>query len=141
MPQYQRLPDGLDPVQAGRFGLWLLGVRSHQRAQKRTFSASRVSGYGLAQRLLTALMPWTVEEYPGHLQALAEMCNVSRRTVEDWLYRPDKLPRKHARRLSDICREKAAEFFELAEQLEAYAERERTAGEIRQKLRRSGRGG
>jgi len=25
----ERLPQGLDPVRAGRLGLWLLGLRSH----------------------------------------------------------------------------------------------------------------
>src|SRR6202022_4813473 len=44
-------PPGLDPVTAGRFGLWLLGKRNHFRAMRRSVSASRVSGCGLAASL------------------------------------------------------------------------------------------
>jgi len=121
------LPPGLDPVMAGRFGLWLLGQRSHRRSLRRTASASRVPGRGLAQRWLTLMAPWTIEEYPGRIQLLAEICGVSRSRVGDWLYRtkPGKgLPAKHARRLMVLCEERAAALDALASDLRRHADEE-----------------
>jgi hypothetical protein len=49
------LPPGLDPVTAGRFGLWLLGKRNHFRAMRRSVSASRVSAVVLQHRFVALI--------------------------------------------------------------------------------------
>ncbi len=121
--QHKPLPEGLDPVTAGRYGLWLLGVRSHNRALKRTISPKRVWGYGPLHRLATLLSPWTIEEYPGYRRFMASLCGVAIRTSDRWFYGADRLPRKHARRLAAICVERAAAYEALAKEFEAWADR------------------
>ena len=116
--QRQPLPPGLDPVTAGRWGLWLLGNRSHRRAQQRTVSASRVPGCGACDRFLYLLAPWRYNEYPGRMQILAETLGVRRTTVRDYLYRPAlKLPERHRVTLERIARERAAAWLALADEL------------------------
>jgi hypothetical protein len=128
MPQCRNLPAGLDPITAGRFALWMLGKRSHRRAQRRTVSASRVWGGGLAQRFVTLVAPWTVEEYPGRLRLLAGLCGVTAATSKDWLYRDKRLPAKHAHRLHSIAIERAEQWYALAADLARHAgEQERIA--------------
>jgi len=117
-----QLPPGLDPVTAGRFGLWLLGKRSHTRAQRRRVSASHVPGSGLAQRFVSLIAPWTIAEYPGRRRLLGGLCGVAVATTDDWLYREQRLPAAHAQRLSTICREKAAQPLELADDLDRHVE-------------------
>jgi hypothetical protein len=116
-----RLPPGLDPVTAGRFGLWLLGQRNHRKAQLRRVSPSRVFGSGLAERMVSLFAPWTVEEYPGELRLLAGLCKVSARTVEDWLYKRKPLPPHHARHFSRMARQQAQALNELADDLDRHA--------------------
>jgi hypothetical protein len=135
-----QLPPGLDPVAAARFGLWLLGKRSHRAAQKRTYTAARVKGHGLAARLVRLLVPWTVDEYPGRTRAIAALCNVSHRTVEDWQYRPERLPRKQARRLAEVCDERVAAFAALRDDLLAWADRPENERARRQGIKPSDRG-
>src|ERR1700720_3689012 len=112
---YDGLPAGLDPVQAGRFGLWLLGQRSHRRAQLRTVSASRVPGSSLAQRFVLLFMPWRITQYPGRHRFLPVLCGVSIGTARLWLYREEKLPPKHARRMAEVARAHAEECLRVAE--------------------------
>ena len=116
-----RLPSGLDPVVAGRFGLWLLGKRNHRKAHFRRVSPSRVPGSGLAHRFLWLFAPWTVEEYPGPRRFLAGLCQVSRATTDDWLYRGRPLPPAHAHHLSRIARQQAVLLHELADDLDRHA--------------------
>lgn len=137
------LPFGLDPVTAGRFGLWLLGKRNHLRAQRRSVSASRVPGSGLAQRFLSLTAPWTVEEYPGRRRLLAELCGVSVATTDDWLYREQRLPPRHARRLERIAALREAAWGQLRDDLAKHAaEREainaRPRGFLKNRPRRGG---
>ena len=120
---HKPLPPGLDPVTAGRFGLWLLGRRSHERALKRRSSPSRVFGYGIIQRLATLIAPWTVEEYPGYRRFLADLCGVNIRTSDDWLYGAQSLPRIHARRLSTLSRERGEALLAISEELATWADR------------------
>jgi hypothetical protein len=136
MSRMPQLPAGLDPVQAGRFGLWLLGKRSHARALRRTFSGTRVPSTRITGRLLGILLPWTIHEYPGNLQALAEMCGVARSTASDWLYCARPLPRKHAARLADICEQREIAFRDLKEEFRAIA-----AAPAERPLKRRSRGG
>lgn len=120
MPAPQ-LPTGLDPVTAGRFGLWLLGKRSHARAQRRSVSASRVPGCGIAHRFVALIAPWSVHEYPGRDRILPALCEVSIETARDWLYRDRMLPPKHARRMAEIARQRAVEFEDVAKALDQHA--------------------
>lgn len=124
MPQMQPLPPGLSPVQAGRFGLWLMGRLNHVRARRRTLSASRTHGRGareLSKRFITLLLPWKIYEYPGHAQAMSEICGVARDTARQWFYKRDLLPAKHARKLERMAREKASEWAAVADELAGYA--------------------
>lgn len=61
-------------------------------------------------------VPWTIHEYPGPKRLLAEWLGVKRSTVDNYLYK-DKLPAKHALTLERICRERAAAFLALADDL------------------------
>ena len=117
----KHLPPGLDPVTAGRWGLWLWGQRSHQRALKRTASASRVEGGGVSQRFVTMVAPWTVEEYPGRIRLLSSWFGVKASTAKDWLYRPQRLGAKRARMMARVCEDRAEAFRLLALDLERYA--------------------
>lgn len=118
---YTELPPGLDPVAAGRFGLWLLGKRSHQRALKRRVTGTSVRGTAMAGRLVALLLPWTVDEYPGAKRFTAAICGVSQRTVERWFWSDVRLPPKHAATLAALCRSRAEQFAALADELEARA--------------------
>jgi hypothetical protein len=118
MQQYPQLPPGLTPVQAGRFGLWMLGQRSHRRALQRTVSVSRVPRGGLCDQFIHLYAPWTVNEYPGRKQILAELLGVKRSTVRDYLYRSTpRLPEKHRATLERLCRERGLAFLALADEL------------------------
>ena len=115
---YQQLPAGLDPVKAGRLGLWLLGQRSHRRALRRNVSATRVSTGSLGSRFSTLFTPWTVHTYPSAAQALAELCGVKASYARLWLRRDGRLPTRHARTLARIAREREAAWRAVAEELE-----------------------
>lgn len=117
MPGFQQLPPGLDPVTAGRFGLWLLGKRSHARAQKRTYRAVGVRGISVTGRLVNLILPWTVEEYPGYLRVLAEICGVSIRTVPHWINGTRPLPLKHCHTLLRIAEQHELDARLIAEEL------------------------
>lgn len=136
-PAYKPLPPGLDPVQAGRFGLWLLGKRSQARAAKRIVSGSRVPGVGAFGKVVTLSTPWTVEEYPGYTRFFSWLCGVERGTIREWLYMPQRLPKKQAARLADWCTERAAAYAALAEEFRAWSERPAK----KRHLRRGDRGG
>jgi len=115
------LPPGLDPVTAGRFGLWLLGKRNHRKAQLREVSPSRVCGSGLADRMAYLFAPWSVTEYPGRRRLLAGLCRVSIATVDDWLYGKKPLPPHHARHFSRMARQQALALNDLADDLDRHA--------------------
>jgi len=139
LPKTPDLPPGLDPIVASRFGLWLLGVRSHRRAQKRSVIPKRDWTKTLVNRFLGLCAPWTVDEYPGSRQLLAYLLGVERHRAAHIMRQTDKtLPRRHARRLADICEEREAAYRVLKTDLRAWADRP-VAG--RQGIRREDRGG
>lgn len=129
------LPPGLDPVTAGRFGLWLLGKRSHQRSLKRQAVVTRVSGGSCLNRFAGLSVPWTVETYPGTHRFLCGLLNVSVSSVKRWLHADEALPAKHAQRLALICRERSQSYNDLADELE------RVPAKRVGRLRRDDRGG
>src|SRR5215472_9629610 len=59
------LPPGLDPVSAGRIGLWLLSRRSHNAPQKRTAFPQREWRKTPAAKFVRLICQWHVYEYPG----------------------------------------------------------------------------
>ena len=120
MPEL-RLPPGLDPVTAGRLGLWLLGQRSHRKALKRTVFVKRVRPASLQERFVRLLAPWRIEEYPGCERILPALCGVAHSTARAWLWSDKRFPKKHALTLASICESRAAEFLALAEELRAHA--------------------
>lgn len=112
----QQLPPGLDPVRAGRWGLWLLGQRSHRRSLLRTVSSRRVSTGAPGDRFLSLFAPWSIHEYPGRWQIMAELLGISRHSARRYCY-SKRLPAKHAATLERICRDRAAAFLALADEL------------------------
>lgn len=130
MPPLPRLPPGLTAIDAGRWGLWLLGKRSHIRYLKRTVTPARIRGHGLVHDMMQALMPWSVEEYPGYRKGLAFWCGVKVRTVEDWLYGKRPIPSKHAVTLAAIARTRAEQLNAVAAELEAYAAGRGSTGQL-----------
>ena len=123
-PAYQarppQLPPGLDPVTAGRWGVWLLAKASHLRGQRRSYSATRIGGKGLTKRFLFLLLPWTVERYPGAKQALSELLGIKRTTAADYMTRPERLPRKHAETMLAVARAREAAWAGMRAELEEY---------------------
>ncbi len=135
--QYERLPDGLNPVQAGRFGLWLLGIRSHHRALKRSAIPDREPGCGIAHRFADLIVPWSVERYPGRSRFLADLCGVKTRTADDWFYRPHHIGARHLRFFHRFALERIAAWTAFAEEVgrladEAEARAAAARGVIRQ---------
>ncbi len=118
MPALPQLPPGLTPIQAGRFGLWLLGKRSHARAMKRTCSVSREPSRSAVGQFGDLTVPWTVHEYPGLYRFIADLLQVSRSTAHG-LISGKPLPAKHARRLALICAEREIAFGLLKAEFEA----------------------
>lgn len=115
-----RLPDGLTPVQAGRFGLWLLGKISHDRAGKRVAIVPAYRSFVLADAVVKAFLPWTIYEYPGWRRWLSDVLDVAPSTASTYARVEGRLPRKHAKTLARLCRDKAAELLALADQLDEY---------------------
>lgn len=118
--QLPSLPPGLTPVQAGRFGLWLLGKRKHLAAQRRTWvSSSVLDGNRIPQRFAKLVCRWTVSEYPGLVRAFSSLLGVSLGSGKVYLYRSGDLPHKQAKRLLELSREYRAEWDALIVDLEA----------------------
>lgn len=113
------LPAGLDPVRAGRLGLWLLGQRSHRRSLRRTVSVPRVPNARIQSRFVHLLVPWRVYEYPGQERVFAELLGIKPRTVRTYLYEDRRrLPKKHIATMLRVARERAEQWAELVRDLE-----------------------
>ena len=103
-----RLPQGLDPVTAGRFGLWLLGKRASVAASKRVAFPPRRDSVGSVATAVRAWLPWAIVEYPGRARWLAALCGVQTETARSWLYRGRRMPTKHADKLATYLENVAA---------------------------------
>ena len=107
-----RLPAGLDPVTAGRFGLWLLAKRSAVAASKRVAFPTRDSR-GVAGKVAALMVPWRVWEYPGATRWLAALCGVAHGTAKGWL--AGRVPSPAAReRIASYLETRAAILQSLA---------------------------
>jgi hypothetical protein len=118
------LPPGLSPVEAGRFGLWLLARRSHRAKQKRVAFPERAWPQTLVWRWVRLITPWRVYEYPGAAVVISSLCGIAPSYAWN-LLKPswaDKLPPRHARRLADYLEGHASECEALARELRAYAQ-------------------
>ena len=114
------LPPGLDPVTAGRFGLWLLGQRNHQAALRRRIGKRRVYRATRLQRFATLFFPWLVIDYPGCELFLCQLCMVERRVVQRWLAGHRPLPSNQARVIADYV--EGLDGPAVARELRAYAD-------------------
>lgn len=133
MPSPQTVSKAFDPVQAGRYGLWLLSLRSHKAALRRTAFPARVWKLSLIDRFRRVILPWRVYEYPGGAGFLSQLCGVARSTTYGWI-NGKSLPGKHALRLAQYLEQHASECEALALELRAYekSRRKRPAkGKIR----------
>src|SRR5580704_1716677 len=90
-----QLPPGMDPVQAGKWGLWFLGQHEHRKSLRRCVTPRRIYGGNATQRFVHLLAPWTVNEYPGSAQIMSELLGVKRGTAKCYLHRSGPLPLKH----------------------------------------------
>lgn len=118
----------------------MMGKRNHKAAQKRTVSPRCDYGRtGLGARLIRAICPWTIAEYPGYLRFLADTCGVGVGSARKWIYGHREIPARHARRLSLLCRERASALVGLADEFDAVAEARERRG--RAGLNRRDRGG
>ncbi len=141
MPQPLRdleLPPGLNPITAGRFGVWLWGKRNQARAKTRRGTVTREYGVTPLGRLASLVVPWSVYQYPGLRRWLGEMLQVSPRTAARWLHAGTPLPRKHAVRLERLCAERIEQLTQLREEFARLATEERPS---RRRLKRESRGG
>jgi hypothetical protein len=118
---YDGLPAGLDPVKAGRLGLWLLGKRNHFAAKKRRGWPLREGTGTLASRFVCLIAPWELREYPGQRKLLAALLGVAESYAKRLMQRSGRLPAKHARRLAAVCAEREAACRALADDLDRYA--------------------
>ena len=123
-----QLPRGLDPVRAGRIGLWSLSQRSHRAAKKRVAFPNRVWPETLVCRFI-------VHEYAGSRVVLSHILGVAPLYARN-LMKPSherRLPPKHACRLADYLLAHAAECDALARELRVSAD----GGSLAKKSRRS----
>jgi hypothetical protein len=123
------LPRGLDPVSAGRFGLWLLSRRSHRAKQRRVAFPARVWPQTLVWRWVRLISPWRCHEYPGAAVVISSLCEIAPSYAWN-LLKPSwasKLPPRHAHRLAAYLEAHAAESEALARELRAYAQDRTTA--------------
>jgi hypothetical protein len=135
------LPPGLSPVDAGRFGLWLLGKRNHRAAERRRRSSFRAYSGTLLSRFASIVSPWKVYEYPGAEVLIGRLCGVSEGRAHNLLcQRGAELPSHHARVLADYV-----ERFDgpaVARELRTYAaERDKKIKPRRVRVRQVGRDG
>jgi hypothetical protein len=121
-PVLGRFGPGFDPVTAGRYGLWLLGLRNHRAASRRRGLVHHVYNRSLADRFRGLITPWRVHEYGGTLRAMAEICRVSEDSARQWCTGRQKLPAHQCRRLANYLRGHAASVLALAEELDDVAQ-------------------
>jgi hypothetical protein len=120
------LPPDLNPVTAGRFGLWLMGLRNQRAASKRVaYPPQRDNRRNVLTRLRALIVPWLVHEYPGGYRFMGVLLGVSMGSAETYLKQPDKLTRVQADRLAMLCHDRAAAFEALARDFEAWRDRPR----------------
>jgi plasmid maintenance system antidote protein VapI len=129
-----KLPPGLDPVTAGRFGLWLLGKRQHSRSQRRSLVASTFLVKAVCGRAIHLIAPWPVWQYPGKWRALSQLLGVSDRTARAYISGERRLPEARAARLAAYLRrdlEERREVVRLLEQVSDEAQRVKRAESLR----------
>jgi hypothetical protein len=115
------LPPGIDPIHAGRLGLWLLSRRSHRAASRRIAFPYRRTGGRLARRVADLICPWDIFEYPGAIRFFSALLGISRGSAKRYLATSCEIPRKHAVPLAVYLEHHAAECQALAIELRAYA--------------------
>ena len=109
------LPAGLDPVSAGRFGLWLLGKRASAARQRRIPFPRRVAR-GHAGPVAATVWPWHVHQYPGAAVMLSAICGVSLGTARHWL-KGSRMSPRNRERLAQWLEDQAAILQSLALEL------------------------
>lgn len=120
----QPLPSGLSPVHAGRIGLWLLGVRQHNAAERRV-AFPPVRHTTLVWRFTRLTVRWKIIEYPGMARFLSAVLGIAPSYARNLLKPSATLPAKHARKLAaylsnhaSACEALAAEMRDYASQIE-----------------------
>ena len=125
-PRMLPLPRGLNPVIAGRIGIWLLSRRSHRAAQKRVaFPYREKPAETLVLRFVRLVVPWTVYQYPGAQRYLAALLGI-RSDYANSLMKPSwgaKLPQCHALRLAQFLEAHGSQALALAAELRQAAQK------------------
>lgn len=82
----------------------------------------------LPYRVVAALFPWSLREYPGFTALLADRLGTTRGVAKNVLAKPERhLSERMARRLAMWCRHKASECDWLARELDEVATRREAA--------------
>jgi hypothetical protein len=123
-PNRKQLPAGLDPVTAGRWGLWLMGQREHRRALRRSLWHRVYLRRSLADRALALITPWPVYQYPGRIQALSELLGVSQRMAKHYVVGHNRLTLPRRERLLSYLEADLAERLEVIRLLKMPDERD-----------------
>jgi transcriptional regulator with XRE-family HTH domain len=134
-PNPKLLPKDLDPVTAGRWGLWLLGRWQHKQALRRTVVVRLYPRKSLAGKFVNLCFPWPVWSYPGPFRALAQLVGVTNRTAAAYIAGRRRMPLARRERLAAYLRADLAERLEVIRLLELPDERdEKVARDRRQGL-------
>lgn len=110
------LPAGLSPVEAGRFGLWLLAKRKQARAKAPVFP-ERAYAHNFAGDFAHLVTPWRLSGYAGPVRVLSHVCGVSKNTARRWLRGAGEVPRKHRLTLAGFLTSHASMCEALAHEL------------------------
>lgn len=116
-----KLPPGLDPVTAGRWGLWLLGKRQHTAKLRRSFSNPTYALRSLLDRATNAICPWPLWRYPGRSNGIAEVLGVSPEYARQMIGGHRPLPARHALTLARYLECDLAERQAVIDELRAHA--------------------
>ena len=108
--------------------------RRHAQAtirNKPTWPIPRIVEPSIAARVITALYPWNVDNYPGYGRLLAGVCGVKLPTAEHWLYSSLPMPWFRAQRLRDHIASRVEMQQVMLVELDAYIQERRRIAPVR----------
>ena len=116
-----KLPRGLDPLTAGRWGLWLLGRRQHMRARLRNSCPPIYGPRSLADRAVALLWRWEVVQYPGKHRGLADLLGITHDSARHLMAGRRALTARNAERLASVLESDLAERRAVIDELRRHA--------------------
>jgi hypothetical protein len=116
-----KLPRGLDPVTAGRWGLWLLGQRQHMRALRRNSCPATYAPRTIVDRVVALCWRSTVEEYPGMHRGLGDLLGLTPGSARHLMAGRRPLTARNAERLASYLELDLAQRRAVIDKLRAHA--------------------